>query len=115
MPLTELPFHLPGRIFRSPMPFGDYDPQGEAFAKFKQEGVSVIVLLAEDAECLQKAKRHLRDLYAREGFQVIYLPIPDFSVPSQQQVRVRHDYGLISLLPNGRPNLASVSLSRLRA
>lgn len=58
------------------MPFGHNDPHGKAFAKFKQERVSVIVLLAEDAEYLQKAKRHLRDLYAREGFQVIYLPIP---------------------------------------
>jgi len=25
MSLTELPFGLPGRLFRSPMPFGPYD------------------------------------------------------------------------------------------
>src|SRR4029450_2466783 len=25
VPLTELPFGFPGRIFRSPMPFGPYD------------------------------------------------------------------------------------------
>jgi hypothetical protein len=41
MPLTELPLHLSGRIFRSPMPFGDFDPDGKAFLKFKQEKVSV--------------------------------------------------------------------------
>jgi hypothetical protein len=25
VPLTKLPFGLPGRVFRSPMPFGPYD------------------------------------------------------------------------------------------
>lgn len=83
MPLTELPFGLPGRIFRSPMPFGTYDPGGEALSAFKEKKVSVIVLLADDEECLSKAGRDLRTLYAKEGFQVLYLPVTDFSVPSK--------------------------------
>ena len=34
MPLTELPFGFPGRIFRSPMPFGPYDLHGEVYDRF---------------------------------------------------------------------------------
>ena len=82
MPLTELPFGLAGHIFRSPMPFGAYDPQGEIVTEYVQKQVSVIVLLAEDEECLQKAGRNLRCLYEEMEFKVIHLPIPDFGVPS---------------------------------
>ncbi len=50
MPLTELPFGLPGRVFRSPMPFGLYDPHGEVYDQFREEQIAVIVLLASDEE-----------------------------------------------------------------
>lgn len=79
--ITELPFGFPGRIFRSPMPFGAYDPKGEALHEFKQKEISVVVLLAEDEECLRKARRNLRSIYIQEGFQVVHLPVPDFGVP----------------------------------
>ena len=83
MPLTELPFGLAGHIFRSPMPFNTtYDPRGEVVNEYIQKGVSVIVLLAEDEECLEKAGRNLRCLYEEKGFTVIQLPISDFCVPS---------------------------------
>lgn len=86
MSLTELPFNLQGNIFRSPMPFGNYDPSGENFHKFRQEKISVIVLLAGDKECEQKAGRNLREFYIQEGFQVIYFPITDFGVPSKEDL-----------------------------
>ena len=54
MSLTELPYHLPGRIFRSPMPFSVYDPQGDSLLQFKREKGSLIVLLAEEAECIER-------------------------------------------------------------
>jgi len=84
MLLTELPFHLPGRIFRSPMPFSVYDPQGDSLPQFKQKKGSLIVLLAEETECIQRAGRDLRSLYLQEGFQMIHLPIPDLDVPSKE-------------------------------
>jgi protein-tyrosine phosphatase len=86
MSLTELPFHLQGNIFRSPMPFGDHDIYGETFHEFEREKISVIVLLAEDKECEQKAGRNLRELYIRGGFQVIHFPIPDFGVPLKEDL-----------------------------
>ena len=80
-PLTRLPLPLPGRIFGSPMPFGDHDPEGKALFKFKEEKISLIVLLAEEEECLRKAGRNLKALYIKEGFQVIHIAVISLSWP----------------------------------
>jgi len=85
-PLTELPFGLPGKIFRSPMPFGTYDPTGIVYKEYKKNNISVIVLLASVAECIQKASKNLPDLYRKDGFQVIHLPISDYSVPTKDDL-----------------------------
>lgn len=86
MSLTELPFQLQGNIFRCSMPFGKYDPHGDNLHKFKHEKISVIVLLAEDKECEQKAGRNLREFYIQEGYQVIHFPIPDFDIPLKEKL-----------------------------
>ena len=80
--LTELPLGLLGKIYRSPMPFGPFDSGGIIFPAYKANNVSVVVVLAEEDECLQKAKRNLRTFYTQEGLEVIHSPIRDFSVPS---------------------------------
>ena len=54
MSLTELPFHLPGRIFRSPMPFSVYDPRGDSLLRFKREKGSLIPQLSEKSGCFFK-------------------------------------------------------------
>jgi protein-tyrosine phosphatase len=84
--LTELPLQLPGRVFRSPMPFSGYDPEQVIFDYYLQEKVSVIVLLAGDQETEIKAGRNLREFYLSQGMQVIHLPIPDFSIPEVQSL-----------------------------
>jgi len=86
VPLTELPFGFPGRVFRSPMPFGPYDLHSEVYDRFCEEQIRIIVLLASDEECLQKTGCNLRALYLKGGFQVLYLPIPDFSVPTKDEL-----------------------------
>jgi protein-tyrosine phosphatase len=63
------------------MPFGPYDLHGEVYDRWCEELITVIVLLASDDECLHKTGCHLRALYHNAGFQALYLPIPDFSVP----------------------------------
>lgn len=82
--LIELPFGLPGRVFRSPMPFRAGDTQGEIFRQYLDEKVAVVVVLVDDAECLARTGRNLRQLYGKNGLEVIHLPIPDFSVPTQE-------------------------------
>ena len=86
MSLTELPFGLPGRVFRSPMPFGPYDLHGAAYEQFCAAQIALIVLLASDAECLHQTGCHLRALYRQAGFQVLYLPVPDFGVPARDEL-----------------------------
>jgi len=68
------------------MPFGPYDLHGEVYDQFREAQIAVVVLLADDHECLQKAGRNLRELYLQGGMQVLYLPIPDFSVPAKDDL-----------------------------
>lgn len=87
MLMTELPFGQPGRIFRSPMPFGTYDPEGLIYRAYRDNYISVIVLLAKDEECMKKANRDLRALYRQDGFTVVHLPIVDFGVPKASDLQ----------------------------
>jgi protein-tyrosine phosphatase len=93
-PLIELPYGLPGRIFRSPMPFRAGDTQGEIFRQYIELQVSVVVLLVDDAECLARSGKHLRLFYENNGLEVIHLPIPDFDVPTQAALSAAIDAAL---------------------
>jgi len=79
--MTELPFGLKGKIFRSAMPFGTYDPEGEILEEYQVNNVSVVVPLASVEECEEKAKRNLHQLYEKKGFDVIPLPVEDLAAP----------------------------------
>jgi protein-tyrosine phosphatase len=68
------------------MPFGPYDLHGEVYDRWCEEQIAVIVLLASDEECLQKTGCNLRALYLNSEFQVLYLPIPDFGVPTRDDL-----------------------------
>jgi protein-tyrosine phosphatase len=81
MELTELPFSCSGTVYRSAMPYSTYDPDGELISAYKNREVSTIVLLASYEECLRITDRDLRALYKAEGFDILYLPIPDFGIP----------------------------------
>jgi len=86
MSLTELPLGLPGRIFRSPMPYGDFDPEGRTLEAFQENHISVVVLLAEEQEILNRTGRDLKRLYLADGLEVLHLPIPDFDVPRKEEL-----------------------------
>lgn len=86
--MIELPFGLPGRIFRSPMPYSQHDPQQDLFDCYLQEGVSTVVLLADDRECLEESGRNLRSLYRSRGIQLLYLPAPDFGTPNREDLQL---------------------------
>ncbi len=85
--LTELPLSLPGRVFGCPMPFGSYDRNGATLLDFQREGVSIVVLLCSDEECLRKTGRNIREVYDSEGLQVIHFPIRDYGVPEPDDLR----------------------------
>jgi len=79
--VTELPFGLEGKAYRSPMPFSDYDPLSEIWIAYQERGVDVVVVLTEPQEYLVRARRDLPAFYQSAGMDVIRLPIPDFSPP----------------------------------
>ena len=91
MLITELPFGLPGRIFRSPMPFGTFDPEDLVYEAYRDHNISVVVLLAEDHECEEKAGRDLKALYLQDGFSVLHLPTEDYGTPDPKDLRVTLD------------------------
>lgn len=83
-PLTNLipiPFGLPGKVFRSPMPFGAYDLGRSTLAEYRQQGINTVVMLTEPWEDLQRAGRDLAQVYAEDGLDVIRFPIEDYTVP----------------------------------
>jgi protein-tyrosine phosphatase len=89
--LTRLPFDLPGRIYRSPMPYGDYDPHRSVIAAYREAGITGVVVLAEGSECLDRAGIDLLDFYHQQGLAVIHCPIPDFSPPEPQALEEAFD------------------------
>ncbi len=87
MPLTELPLDLPGRVFRSPMPFGDFDPNGDLWDEYQRECVNTVILLASDEECIDRTGGlDLRKFYLEQGLRVIYLPICDYGTPVKEEL-----------------------------
>ncbi len=86
--LTRLPYELPGEIYRSPMPFSpSFDPGNEVLEAYVRMRVDTVVMLAPDAEVQRVMGRSLRDIYQKMGFDVIYLPVKDFSIPEEESFR----------------------------
>jgi protein-tyrosine phosphatase len=78
MELTLLPLGLPGNIYRSPMPFGQYDRTGVLYQAFWKQEIQTVVLLVPDAECWIYTGMDLRARYLRDGLNVIHLPMKDY-------------------------------------
>jgi len=81
--MIQLPYPVPGKFYRSEMPYSAYDPAGEIFTDYLEAGISLIVLLASDEECHRKTGRNLRELYSASGMEVVHLPIEDFNIPDK--------------------------------
>ncbi|MEA4812359.1 MAG: DUF952 domain-containing protein [Anaerolineaceae bacterium] len=79
---TLIPFKLPGKIYRSCMPFSSmFDPNALVFAEYAKLNIQVIVILNEADELFRHSGRDLPGLYKRSGYQVIHTPMEDFSAP----------------------------------
>ena len=84
--LTELPFGLAGKVYRSPMPFSPaFDPTHEVLDAYIKAGVDTVVMLTPEEEVQAITGRYLRNVYQQMGYAVIYVPVPDFSVPEKGQ------------------------------
>lgn len=80
--LTLLPYNLPGKIYRSPMPFSQmFDPDFQVFALYQQHGIQHAVVLPPEQELLRWTGFDLLQHYRDNGIQPIPVPVEDFSAP----------------------------------
>jgi len=83
MKLTLYPLSLPGKVYRSPMPFSlRYDLDETIYAEYIAANINVVVLLVGDQEIAAKGRAGLRVLYEADGIRVIQLPIEDYDIPT---------------------------------
>lgn len=84
MSLTFIPLEIPGKLYRSPMPFASFDPEDLVFDQYLQAGITTVVMLIEEGEDQYHAGRDLAALYRRHGMDVIHFPIVDFDTPEDE-------------------------------
>ena len=83
--LIEMPYSLPGKIYRSPMPFSSYDRTG-VWNDYQENEIDRVVVLVEPQEFLVYAGRDLPDFYRSQGLRALHIPVPDFGIPDDLQV-----------------------------
>ena len=78
--LIKLPFTYPGKIFRSPMPFSNFD-RTDVWSSFLEEGIDLVIVLTEQQEYQVYAQKDLPVFYRSQGMDVLHIPIPDLGIP----------------------------------
>lgn len=86
--VTEIPFDLPGTVYRGCMPYtfnwrGKDDPI-DTYQKTYQ--ISCIVMLTTEEEGKRYTQRDLAAYYIERGLNVIHFPIKDFSTPPKAEL-----------------------------
>ena len=100
--LTELPYGLPGRIYRSPLPFSPlFDPDGRLLTAYALAGVDTVVMLTTSEEAQRLTGQDLAERYREVGYTVIHAPVPDFQTP-QAKVFTSALAGTLSAAREGR-------------
>lgn len=79
--LTLIPFGLPGKIFRSPLPGGSFDHGLTTMDEMRAEKISKTVVLVEEFEWWQRANCDLPTLYQGHQIEMFHYPVVDFNVP----------------------------------
>ena len=72
--ITELPFGLPGRIYRSPMPFRLDEGREDLIEQFKTSRIDTVINLVPEDEAYRKTNRDLRTVYSEYGIKMILVP-----------------------------------------
>lgn len=82
--MSVLPYGLPGKIYRSVMPFSSmFDPAGLVLDAYHAAGIDLIVMLTQPTDIQRYAGMDLYEHYLLLGFDVISTPVRDFSVPER--------------------------------
>ncbi len=78
--LIEMPFLLPGKIFRSPMPFSRFD-KVDVWSSFQDQEIGLVLVLTEQQEYLVYAGKDLPEFYRSHDMEALHIPVPDFGIP----------------------------------
>ncbi len=80
--MNELPFQLPGQLYRSVMPGSRmFDPEDKVMDLYAQTGIQTVVVLNPELDIREHAVKDLRERYAQAGLDQIHAPVADFSAP----------------------------------
>jgi atypical dual specificity phosphatase len=79
--LIEMPFLFPGKIFRSPMPFSQYD-RSDVWKSYQKNDIDLVVILVEPQEYLVYSGKDLPAFYHSQGLSTLQIPVPDFGIPA---------------------------------
>jgi hypothetical protein len=79
--LTLLPYNLPGKIYRAPMPFGKYDFGRTTLQEMQNLGIHRVVTLTQKSEWHEKAGCNLPEMYRLSGIRMDLIPVADFGAP----------------------------------
>ena len=86
--IIELPFGLPGTIYRSPLPFSPlFDRQGDLLGAYQALGVETVVMLNTTDEVNRLTSEDLAAHYDSLGYALIHAPVPDFHAPQVEVLR----------------------------
>jgi len=83
--LTLLPFNLPGKVFRTPMPFGEFDFGRTTIHEMNQLQVVKVFTLVEEFEWFKRAGCNLPVEYNTNGILMEHFPVVDFGAPTNTE------------------------------
>jgi len=99
--LTNIPFGLPGKIYRSPMPKGSFDYGLTTLNEMLAAEVSKVVILVEEFEWWQRANVDLPALYKDNKIEILHYPVLDFNAPTDLESYLEAVQQVISWAKSG--------------
>jgi hypothetical protein len=99
--LTLIPFDLPGKIYRCPLPNGSFDYGSTTLQEMKTNRVKKVITLVEEFEWWQRAGIDLPCIYEDHGIEMLHLPVVDFDIPNDRDAYLTEVQKVLSWASDG--------------
>jgi len=100
--LTLIPFNLPGKVYRAPMPFGKFDYGKTTLHEMQSLQILEVITLVEEFEWHEKAGCDLREKYQLSGITMEHMPVVDFNAPQDPAPYRKSILKALDFAKNGR-------------
>ncbi|MCG8571633.1 MAG: dual specificity protein phosphatase family protein [Spirochaetes bacterium] len=85
--LTLIPTGLPGHLYRSALPFSQYDPEGLILKQYLQANIKNVIVLVEKKEAFNYTQsRNILQIYQDNWITPIHFPIPNYGVADSEEM-----------------------------